>query len=306
MAGTTFEQRTLTDWPTLLAIAIFWSMLIGTVLLADHIQTVVAIAILGVLGGFYMSLQHEVIHGHPTRWRWMNWSMVGIPLGLVLPFTRYYDAHVAHHNSDLTNPVDDPESFYVLASTWDHAGPTYRRFLTANRTLAGRLTMGPFVTAFRGIPGDLRLARHDPAVRLAWLTHIVAASFVITALYESPLQIWVFLVGFVYIGSMLTSLRSFAEHRVLVGGVADAPRSAVVRSGWFFSLLFLNNNLHYTHHQLPGAAWFRLPELTKVLDSANVVADSAGTYAGYGEVARRFMFRPFEQPVHPLSDSITA
>lgn len=306
MAGTTFEQRTLTDWPTLLAIGMFWSALVATVMLADHIPTVAIIAILGVLGGFYMSLQHEVIHGHPTRSRRFNWAIVGIPLGLVLPFTRYYDAHVGHHNSDLTNPVDDPESFYVLAATWDDAGPLHRALLTANRTLAGRLLMGPFVTSFRGIPSDLRLARHDPSVRIAWLTHVVAVSFIITALYESPLSIWVYLVGFVYIGSMLTSLRSFAEHRVLVGGSPDAPRAAVVQSGWFFSLLFLNNNLHHTHHQLPGAAWFRLPELAEALDSANVVAESAGAYSGYGEIARRYMFRPFEQPVHPLSDSIRA
>src|SRR4029453_16225306 len=101
---------------------------------------------------------------------------------------------------------------------------------------------------------------------------------------------WVYLLGFVYGGASLTALRSFVEHRAS----ASAPRSAIVHANWFFSLLYLNNNLHYTHHQLPGAAWYRLPELTQALDADQAVERGAGSYAGYGELVRGYVFRSFD------------
>jgi len=297
----------MTDWPTVGAIIAFWVSLCSLVFAGSRLPLPLVVAALGVLGGFYMSLQHEVIHGHPTRSRELNRAMVGIPLGLVQPFSQYRETHLAHHNSDLTNPLDDPESFYVSAETWERAGRLYRLFLTANRTLAGRVAMGPFLMAWRSVSTDIPLAARRPDVRIAWLTHLVGSAVVLTLVYESPLPIWAYLAGFVFIGSALTSLRSFVEHKAQADEARPAAhRSAVVRSGWFFGLLFLNNNLHYTHHQLPGAAWYRLPELTDVLDSGSVVADSAGTYDGYGAIVRRYLFRPFDQPVHPMSSRIRA
>ncbi len=307
MAGDSFEHQAMTDWPTLAVIAVFWTSLVALVLASAHLPTPLVVAALGILGCFYMSLQHEVIHGHPTRSRRLNWIMVGTPLGLLQPFSRYREAHLAHHNSDITNPIDDPESFYVLAETWDRGGRLQRAILTANRTLAGRLLMGPLLLVSRIVSQDLPLAARSAEVRLAWVTHVVGSGVVLTLVYESPLPVWVYLLGFVYIGTTLVSLRSFVEHKASADETRPtAHRSAIVRSGWFFSLLFLNNNLHYTHHQLPGAAWFRLPELTEVLDSAVIVADGAGSYDGYGQIVRRYLFRPFEQPIHPLSASIKA
>jgi fatty acid desaturase len=87
---------------------------------------------------------------------------------------------------------------------------------------------------------------------------------------------------------------------------APATRCAVVRSGRFFGLLFLNNNLHHTHHALPGAAWFRLPRLTREMGAEAIAADGAGLYRGYLEVFRRFAIRPFCQPVDPLAEHVGA
>ena len=97
----------------------------------------------------------------------------------------------------------------------------------------------------------------------------------------------------------IQALRSFVEHRA----VAGAQRSAIVYSNWFFGLLFLNNNLHNTHHELPGAAWFHLPALTRTLGADEAVAAGAGVYRGYATIFRRHLFRPFDQPVHPLTES---
>ena len=57
-------------------------------------------------------------------------------------------------------------------------------------------------------------------------------------------------------------VRSFAEHRFVDGGT----QSAVVRAGPVMSLLFLNNNLHLSHHARPGVPWYQLPALHERLD----------------------------------------
>ena len=61
---------------------------------------------------WYMSLQHELIHGHPTPWRWCNQLLGTLPLAVWYPYGLYRDSHLAHHHNDrLTLPVDDPESY---------------------------------------------------------------------------------------------------------------------------------------------------------------------------------------------------
>jgi fatty acid desaturase len=66
------------------------------------------------------------------------------------------------------------------------------------------------------------------------------------------------------------------------------------------SLMYLNNNLHHTHHADPALAWYRLPARHRLLCSDELAAQGAGLYRGYGELFRRYALRPFCQPVDPL------
>lgn len=282
-------------------VLLFWAVFTVTVLANGRLSGLFIVAILALLGGLYMSLQHEVIHGHPTPWPRLNWLMVSLPLGIIQPLDRYRDTHLVHHDSDLTDPVADPESYYVSNEIWQSASGLYRFVLRVNRTLAGRLTVGPLLAVAAMMRADLaRRERRD--VRIAWALHLLAVGVVIMGLRAAHMPLMLYMLGFVVGGSSITAMRSFVEHRA----TGDAPRSAIVRSGWFFSFIFLNNNLHYTHHQLPGASWFRLPELTRSLDAETVVADGAGVYRGYLAIARQFLFRPFGQPAHPRSATIDA
>lgn len=290
----------LTDWPTLGVIAAFWTLFVAVVVSGERLPAELSVAALAVLGGLYMSLQHETIHGHPTPSRWLNWLLTSAPLGLVLPLDRYRDTHLAHHAADLTHPVDDPESHYVSPEVWANATTARRWVLQVNRTMAGRLTVGPLLSSARTLRSELTLARCRRDVRRAWVLHLVAVAALVALLRAAGLPLWIYLLGFVFGGASLTALRSFVEHAAVDSG----PRSAIVHTGWFFSTLYLNNNLHYTHHQLPGASWFRLPELTRALDAEAAVADGAGVYDGYREVVRRYLVRPFGQPVHPLSVTV--
>ncbi len=59
------------------------------------------------------SLQHEVMHGHPTRNRRINDAIGWPPLSLWLPYPIYRVSHLRHHRDEyLTDPIEDPESTY--------------------------------------------------------------------------------------------------------------------------------------------------------------------------------------------------
>jgi fatty acid desaturase len=49
---------------------------------------------------WYMSLQHELIHGHPTRFAWLNQLFGTLPLAVWYPYGLYRDSHLAHHRHD--------------------------------------------------------------------------------------------------------------------------------------------------------------------------------------------------------------
>ncbi len=71
-----------------------------------------------------MNLQHEVIHGHPTPWRTVNEALGVWPLSLWLPYRIYRETHMRHHqDANLTDPFEDPESYYWTTAGWRDLGP---------------------------------------------------------------------------------------------------------------------------------------------------------------------------------------
>ena len=56
----------------------------------------------------------------------------------------------------------------------------------------------------------------------------------------------------------ILNLRTFAEHQA---HEAPGGRTVIVEASPVFGLLFLNNNLHYVHHENPRVPWYKLPAL---------------------------------------------
>jgi fatty acid desaturase len=284
-----------TEWPTVAVAGCIAAGLVTVALLHERVPMVLTVVALSVLGAWYSSLQHEVIHGHPTRWHWVNLALVVAPLGLVVPYWVYRDTHLSHHiDENLTDPLLDPESYYVAPALWHEANVVHRWLLQIRRTLLGRLVLGPIVAAYgvaryllrdRSLPGRLRLVRA-----------IAGSALVVLGVRAVGVPVWLWVVGFGYLGQSLALVRSFAEHRAVPTGA----RAAVVTSNVFWRVLFLNNNLHLTHHRFPAVAWFRIPDLHRTLTSDIDAAAGAGLYRGYGEILRRYLLRPFCQPVNPL------
>jgi fatty acid desaturase len=248
---------------------------------------------------WHASLQHELIHGHPTRLPWLNRALGLPPLLPHLPFDRYRALHLAHHRDDrLTDPLDDPETQYFTPAGWRGLGAGGRLVVRAMARLAGRLVVGPVWAIGRFVWRDMgRLRRDVPGVRPAWAWHLpLLAAVLLWLLVVCRMNLVTYASCFWLPGMALLLLRSFAEHRA--APEADR-RTAVVEAAPVLGLLFLFNNLHAAHHERPGLAWYRLPGWY-ARERARLLAKNGGlVYRGYADVARRYFLAPHDQSVHP-------
>ncbi|WP_245198757.1 fatty acid desaturase [Jiella mangrovi] len=246
------------------------------------------------------SLQHEIIHGHPTRWRRVNRALGFVPLSLFVPFERYRTLHLCHHRDDrLTDPLDDPESYYWSDEDWARLSPLARGLVEAQTCLAGRLVIGPLWSISRFLFTEFRAMRAgDRVVAAIWARHLVGVAVILAWLWSvcglSPLA---YLLIFVYPGTALQLVRSFAEHKA---DGAVSKRTAIVEGSPILALLFLNNNLHAAHHAHPTLPWYCLPSWYRENRGALLGGNGGLLYEGYGEVFRRFLLAPHDRPPHPL------
>jgi fatty acid desaturase len=161
------------EWPTLALLAATYAAWLALTAFAADLGTWLAVPLLAVLLAQYSSLQHEALHGHPFRDQRLNDALVFPALGLLLPYQRFRDTHLAHHQDpNLTDPYDDPESNYFDPAVWARLSAPVRAILTANNTLFGRLVLGPFIGMACFLADDIAAIRAgDRAVARAWLLH---------------------------------------------------------------------------------------------------------------------------------------
>ena len=91
---------------------------LATTELAD-ISLPIAVFVTAIAIAQFSSLQHEVLHGHPFRSRWLSEAAVFPGVTIYIPYLRFKETHLAHHHDPiLTDPYDDPESNYVDPNVW--------------------------------------------------------------------------------------------------------------------------------------------------------------------------------------------
>jgi fatty acid desaturase len=294
------KRRGAVEWPTLgLAVLIYGAWLALT-FWHDRLPVVIVVALGAWLVAWQSSLQHEIIHGHPTRWRAVNTLLGFPPLSLWIPFERYRRTHLAHHRDEhLTDPLDDPESYYWSAADWRRLGASGRLLVRLQTTLPGRMLIGPAWSCARFLWTEARaIAAGDTTLTRVWMLHLAGVAGVLAwVLLVARMPLWLYLIGFAYAGTSLMLIRSFAEHRALP---EVAGRTAIVERAPLLGLLFLYNNLHVVHHRWPTIPWYRLPAFFKANRAAILASSSGPRYASYVEVARRFWRRPHDSPVHPF------
>jgi fatty acid desaturase len=288
------------EWPTVaLSVAIYGGWLALTWWSAA-LPGWVLFPCLAWLVAWQASLQHEVLHGHPTRVRAINDALGFPPLSLWLPYGIYRVAHLRHHDdARLTDPLDDPESRYWLPEQWDLLSRWGKFLVLAQNTFLGRLLLGPAWVIGRFLYFQSRaLARGVPGARRVWGPHLLGAAAVLVWVWGvcgmNPL---VYAVGVVYPAASLMLIRSFAEHRAAAG---VRERIAIVERAPVLGLLFLNNNLHLVHHAWPDMPWWRIPRIYRRHRDRMIEANGGLVYRGYLDVARRFWLTPHDNLLHPL------
>ena len=253
---------------------------------------------LAVMIALQSSLQHEIIHGHPTRYPWLNVALVFASLNLLIPYGRFRDTHLAHHTDEwLTDPYDDPESNYLDPAVWNALPTWLQRVHVLNATLAGRLLIGVLISQYYFMRSDLRdicAGRKD--VLRDWLLHIPAAALVIWIVIATGYPLWAYFLA-AYGGLALLKIRTFAEHRAHEDVQA---RTAVIEDRGFFAFLFLNNNFHSVHHMYPHISWYALPGLYQAQKGKFMLGNQGYIYKGYRQLFARHFFHCKEPVPHPL------
>lgn len=284
------------EWPTLfVAVAIYGGWLALTYFHAALPWPVLVLAG-GALIAWHGSLQHETIHGHPTRSDWINRGLGFVPLSIWLPYGIYRREHIAHHASPwITHPVEDPESRYLTSDRGAWAWLS-----RVQQPLIGRLVFGPLFAVLKLAHEEgHRLVRSPGSVLRDWLPHTLAVAAIVAWLEWIGLGVGRYLLLFVYPGTALTLLRSFGEHRA---DIATPSRAATVERGGLLGLLFLNNHLHAAHHERPALAWYKLPAYQRH-HRRRLAGAGAVSYASYGEILRRFAVQPHDRLRHPAVEA---
>ncbi len=294
------ERVAALEWPTLaLVLGTYTGWLAITATYGRWPLSLVAAGTVLLLI-LHSSLQHEIIHGHPTRHERVNRLLGMVPLSLWLPYERYRDSHLAHHvDARLTDPRDDPESYYLTPEAWARSHGLRRAMLGVQQTLAGRVLVGSIWRIGAFLAAEARgLIDGAAGRRRIWLEHLAWCVPVILWLdIVCGMPLWLYLAAMVIPANGILLIRSFAEHRATP---RVRERIALVERSWILGPLFLFNNLHSLHHEAPMIPWYRYIARYRT-ERDRLIAENGGlVYATYFEVARRFLWRAHDVLPHPM------
>ncbi|MDR5664971.1 fatty acid desaturase, partial [Burkholderia cenocepacia] len=226
---------------------------------------------------WHLSLQHELLHGHPTRSAFVNKLLGYPPLTIWYPYTLYRDTHLEHHrDEDLTVPGVDPETNYVTRERWARLPRWRRALMVARKTFIGRIVVGPplaVATTFRDAVVAFR--RGDFRYLPMWATH----------------------------AACVVALLAGLQWAIGVPWCAPHPKARITinEAGFAMRLLYLNNNYHLVHHDLPKLPWYDLPRAYRMRRAA--YAEKCGGFVirgGYRALLARHAWTPTDPPVHPF------
>ncbi len=288
------------EWPTwglwLVILASWFALMRWSELLPVWFSTPLMVLVLA----WYLSFQHELTHGHPTRNATLN-RLIGLPpLAIWYPFDTYKVDHLKHHeDAHLTEPGVDTESNYVTPEQAANLGAVAMWIYRTQRTFLGRLIIGPAIVIVSLLTKTWRqVASGNVGALKVWAIHLPLVALLLWAVDTfTAISPWRYCFGMAYPALGLVMLRSLYEHRP---GALPAHRTVINEAGIFWRLLFLNNNYHAVHHAYPELPWYRIP--------AAYAADRDGYHArnggfivpGYGWLIRRFAWVPIDSPI--LSD----
>ena len=292
------DRRQFVEWPTLALLVVCYAGWALSVFWLSALWLPLGLVATTIFIALHSSLTHEMIHGHPFRSSLAN-EIAGFPcLGVLIPYRRFRDLHLAHHRDEsLTDPYDDPESNYLDPEVWAGLPRWIKRLLMFNNTLMGRILVGPAIGMFAFLRADGRAMRAgNHRVRLAWALQIPSVAIVLYAVSWSTMPIAAYLVA-AYFGYGIIKIRTYLEHRAHDHATG---RTAIVEDRGPLAFLFLNNNLHVVHHLNPKVAWYDLPALYRSDKEKYRQLNDSYVYRSYAQIFREHFWRAKDPVPHPL------
>jgi len=288
-------NSTFIEWPTWATVAsvytLWWIVL-------DNFEVIpFAPILLVIVLAFHGSVQHELLHGHPTKSQLINDLLAYPPLAIWYPYPVYKDTHLIHHDDvNLTVPGVDPESKYMTEGDWDNLTKWKQQLALFNMTLLGRLTLTPllhFVKLQKQMFVSLRMPLSP--ISVVWIIHeLLVLSLLLLVGFFFLVNVFEYIVC-AYFAQSVILLRSFYEHRA---AKEPSHRSIIMNASLPVRLLFLNNNYHIVHHNKPGMSWYRLP--TEYKDRTDEYHKMNGNFieSGYNRWFKKYLFRAVCHPKH--------
>ena len=286
------------EWPTVFLWLACWGLWLIGVFVLPMVSMLLAGVVLTLVLVLQSSLSHEALHGHPFASRRVNDGLAMVSLGLLVPYIRFRDTHLAHHIDErLTDPYDDPETNFYDPAVWARIAPWQQRIMQLNNTLLGRMLIGPLMSQVMFMRGDWREMRQgNRAIICAWGIHLLSSALVITVVVTSPMPIWIYLMCCYFAMSVL-KIRTFLEHRAHQYSTA---RTVIIDDKGPLAFLFLNNNLHAVHHLHPQVAWYNLPRLYRDNTDSYDGFNEDYNYRSYAQVIARYFVKAKDPVPHPL------
>ena len=297
----TAPQTDRFEWPTLALFVACFGLLVLSVAVLPTVLFWLAPPVLIFALVLHASLTHEVCHGHPMPSRGLAEMLVHVNPGLAIPYLRFRDTHLAHHqDSILTDPYDDPESNYLDPVKWVDMPRWAQALRQVNNTLAGRMLIGPLLGQIAFMADDWKLMRcGDRSVLLGWALHLPLAAGVIWLVVLSPMPLWLYLIC-CYAALGVLKIRTFLEHQA---HEKARGRTVIIEDRGLLAFLFLNNNLHVVHHMHPRVPWYRLPALYTKNKARYLASNDGYVFRSYGDIFRQYFWRAKDPVPHPLWSS---
>ncbi len=293
------KRRRSIEWPTIALIVSCYGLWTFAGIYLYSAMPIAALLIMAVAVALHSSLQHEALHGHPTRSGVINELLVSIPLGIFYPFRRYKHLHLKHHADErLTDPYDDPESYFRALGDWEKLPKPLKLLLNWNNTLIGRVIIGPALMVVGFLISELKLiSGGDRKTRNAWILHVLGLTPMLAVVwFVFGIPVWIYALTAAYWGLSIIAIRTYCEHQW-----SERPdgRTIIVEKSPL-ALLFLNNNLHFVHHKRPTAPWYDLPQIYDEQREEWQRMNGGYVFQNYFEILRAYAFRKKQEVVHPV------
>ncbi|KAA0943918.1 fatty acid desaturase [Pseudomonas sp. ANT_H14] len=289
-----------TEWPTWLLLIGVYASWIVVILASSWLGLWLSTALLIPIVVLWLSLQHELLHGHPTRFNTLNKVLGYAPLAVWYPYTLYRDSHLLHHrDEDLTIPGLDPESRYLNQQQWAGSSRFERGLHWLNKTIVGRFLLGaPLALWALGWEALQRLRQGQRQAWLMWLTHGTLTLLMLAFIARySALPVWHYLALVSVPALSVAMIRSYYEHRP---HPQPEQRTVINEAGWPWTWLFLNLNLHLVHHDVPKLPWYFLPRVYRARREQWQARSGGFVVQGYGRLIGRHGLKAIDSPRHPF------